>query len=62
MSTKDLINAIAASDSQAIEQAFNATMAEKISSRLDNMRQDVAQSMFKEQPALAVEEQSDTNE
>lgn len=46
MSTKDLINAIVVGDALEIETAFNATMAEKISDRLDIMRQDVAQSMF----------------
>lgn len=55
MSTKDLINAIASNDSLAIETSFNATMADKISVKLDAMRQSVAQNMFKEQPAIAAE-------
>lgn len=65
MSTKDLINAIAAQDSVAIETAFNATMAEKISAKLDDMRVSVAQGMFKEQPAeptVTVEEEVELTE
>ena len=46
MSTKDLINAIVLGDAIEIENAFQATMAEKISARLDDYRQDVARNMF----------------
>jgi hypothetical protein len=44
---KDLINAIAEGDSVAIEAAFNQEMATRISDRLDDMRIDVAQNMFR---------------
>ena len=44
---KDLINAIAEGDSVAIEAAFNSEMANRISDRLDDMRVDVAQNMFR---------------
>lgn len=44
--THDLVDAIISGDSVAIEDAFNATMADKISARLEGMRQDVAQGMF----------------
>jgi len=54
MSTKDLIDAISTGDAVGIENSFNAAMAEKISVKLDAMRQDVAQNMFKS----AVAEQS----
>lgn len=50
MTTMDLINAIASKDASSIESTFNATMADKISVKLDAMRQDVAHNMFKEQP------------
>ena len=46
-STKDLIDAISTGDSVGIETAFNTAMAEKITVKLDAMRQDVAQNMFK---------------
>ena len=46
---KNLVDAIQAKDAIATETAFQAAMAEKISARLDSMRQDVAQSMFKTQ-------------
>lgn len=57
MSTKDLINAIIAGDAIQIETSFNATMAEKISAQMDDMRSEVAASMFK-----AVEEVSEETE
>ena len=49
MSVRDLIDAIAAGDSQVIQQQFEAEMASRISARLDNMRQEVAQNMFREE-------------
>lgn len=60
MSTIDLINAIAAGNAVDTEAAFNSVMAEKISGRLDTMRQDIAQNMFKsatqEQPVEVPQE------
>jgi hypothetical protein len=49
MSVKDLINAIATGNAIETQEAFQAVMAEKISARLDNMRVEVAQNMFKEE-------------
>ncbi len=50
MSTLDLVSAIINKDATGIEAAFNDAMAERISVRLDDMRDGVAQSMFKEPP------------
>lgn len=44
---KDLIDAIASGDSLAIDAAFNSEMAGRISERLDTMRVEVAQGMFR---------------
>lgn len=44
---KDLIDAIASGDSIAIETAFNTEMATRISDRLEDMRVEVAQGMFR---------------
>jgi hypothetical protein len=44
--TLELINAIATGDAVATENAFNAAMAEKISSKLDDLRVNVAHNMF----------------
>lgn len=44
--TLELIDAISTGDAVATENAFNAAMAEKIAGRLDDMRLNVAQSMF----------------
>ena len=56
--TKSLIDAIANKDATAIEGAFNVAMAEKISGKLETMRQEVAQNMFKatQEAAVATEE------
>lgn len=45
--TLELISAISSGDAVATENAFNAAMAEKISAKLDDMRTDVAKTMFK---------------
>lgn len=55
MTTKDLINAIHSKDSEAIDATFNAAMAERITTKLDAMKQSVAQGMFKTETAAAVE-------
>jgi len=59
MSTLDLVTAIINKDATSIESSFNDAMSEKIASRLDDMRADVAQSMFK-QPETVVEEPAET--
>ena len=60
MSTRDLINAIAAGDAIEIENAFNSVMAEKVSARIDDMRIDVAQNLFAEQ-SEEIEEEVELN-
>jgi len=49
MSTRDLIDAITAGDSAAIQTEFEQAMATRIADRIDVMRQEVAKSMFNEQ-------------
>ena len=56
-SVKNLISAIASGDAVGTEEAFNATMAEKISAKLDDMRISVSQNMFKQQEDSVVEEE-----
>jgi len=43
---KNLVDAIAAGNALETQNAFAAAMAEKLSTRLDDMRAEVAQSMF----------------
>jgi hypothetical protein len=43
---QNLVDAIASGDALGTQNAFAAAMAEKLSTRLDTMRADVAQSMF----------------
>lgn len=59
MSVKDLINAIASGSAIETQTTFNQVMAEKISARLDDMRVDVAQSMFATEEVELDEEQLD---
>jgi len=56
MSTLDLVAAIINKDATGIETAFNAAMAEKISDRLEDMRTNVAQTMFKQEEQTVEEE------
>ena len=56
---QNLVNAIRNGDALATEQGFSAAMAEKLSDRLETMRQDIAQSMFTQQP---VEEEYELSE
>lgn len=44
--TLELINAISQGNAVETEAAFNAAMSEKIAAKLDDMRVDVAKSMF----------------
>jgi len=46
---QNLVQAIRAGDALETEQAFANAMAEKLSTRLDDMRQSVAQNMFGQQ-------------
>lgn len=65
MSTIDLINAIDAGDSEAIEKNFQELMADRVSERLDDKRAELAQSMFKTPEASAedaVEDETVTEE
>lgn len=52
---KNLISAIATGNAVETENAFNTAMAEKISVKLDDMRVNVAQNMFKTPEAVAEE-------
>lgn len=54
--TMELVNAIKTGDAIATEQAFAAAMAEKLSAKIDDMRQTVAANMFT-QPEAVVEEE-----
>lgn len=54
---KSLIDAISTGDSIGTEQSFNAAMAEKISAKLDTMRQDIAQNLFATEEVESVDEE-----
>ena len=56
--TLELINAISRGNAVETEAAFNAAMAEKLSDKLDDMRIDVAKTMFN-QPAVEPETQTE---
>ena len=50
--TLNLVSAIINKDATDIESSFNAAMAEKIATRLDDMHNTIAQSMFAEEVEL----------
>jgi len=52
---KDLIDAIADGSATGMESTFNVAMAEKLSGRLETMRQEVAQNLFTAQEAVVEE-------
>jgi len=54
---KDLISAIVEGDAATIDAAFNAEMATRVSSRLEDMRVSVAQNMFHAEQAEEVTEE-----
>lgn len=54
--TRALIDAMAEGNAEAIETAFNSAMADRIMDRIETLRKDVAQNMFKEQPDVVDEE------
>lgn len=62
MSTRDLIDAIQAGDSVAIEQAFQQEMANRIADRLDDMRVEVAKNMFNEAACSKMKKEEMTEE
>ena len=53
----NLVNAIKQGDAIATEQAFAAAMADKLSSKIDDLRQNIASNMFAQtqEPAVAEE-------
>jgi hypothetical protein len=61
-SVRNLINAISSGSAINTEESFNSAMAEKISVRMDAMRQEVAANMFKTTEAVETEEVLETNE
>lgn len=54
---KNLIDAISTGDAVGTEQSFGAAMAEKISAKIDVMRQNIAQTMFNQNAQLDTETQ-----
>ena len=54
--TRNLVDAIAEGNALGTQNAFAAALAEKLSAKLDDMRQSVAQSMFTQQEAEPVYE------
>lgn len=55
MSTRDLIDALVAGDSVAIDSTFETVMTQKVSAALDDLRVSVATNMFN--PQVSVQEE-----
>ena len=57
---QNLVNAIQSGNASETENSFAAAMADKLGSRLDDLRQTIAQSMFT-QPVVEQETTDDAN-
>lgn len=55
---KELVDAMLAKDADKMQSAFQAAVAEKISTKLDDMRSNLAQNMFKAQEQQPEEQQN----
>jgi hypothetical protein len=62
MSTRDLIDAIDSGDAVGIETAFNSVMVDKVAERLDAMRTDMSQNMFRTPEETTDVDTEDTEE
>jgi hypothetical protein len=63
MSTRDLIDAIDSGDAVGIETAFNSVMVDKVAEKLDAMRTDMSQNMFRTpEQTTEVESEEETTE
>lgn len=56
MNAFDLVTAIINKDAVGTETAFNSVMADKISARIEDLRTDMAQSMFNETEIVSEEQ------
>ena len=59
MSTRDLVDALVAGDSLAIETAFDDVMSDKVSAALGQYKIEVAANMFNPQQDVQVEDNVD---
>ena len=62
MSTRDLIDAIDSGDAVGIETAFNSVMVDKVAEKLDAMRTDMSQNMFRTPEQTTKVEAEETTE
>jgi hypothetical protein len=62
MSTRDLIDAIESGNAVGIETAFNSVMVDKVAEKLDGMRTDMSQNMFKTPEETTEVEAEETTE
>jgi len=57
----NLVNAIRSGDATSIEQSFGLAMAEKLGTKIEDMRQSIASNMFKQPQEDAVEDTVEEN-
>jgi len=62
LSTRDLIDAIDSGDAIGIETAFNSVMVDKVAEKLDAMRTDISQNMFRTPEQTTEVEAEETTE
>jgi hypothetical protein len=59
MTTRDLIDAMAAGKTVDMESAFNAQVAERVAAKIEQMKLDMSQTLF--QNKEAVEQETEEN-
>lgn len=62
MSTRELIDAIEAGSATEIDAAFNSVMVNKVAEKLDAMRDDLSQNMFRTQQDVQTEVEPEQEE
>ena len=58
MSTRELIDAIVSGDSQNVQSTFESEMMSRVAARMDVVRQNVAQNMFKTEQVTEAADQA----
>jgi hypothetical protein len=61
MTTRDLIDAMAAGKTVDMESAFNAQVAERVAAKIEQMKLDMSQTLFQNKEAVEQESEEDSS-
>jgi hypothetical protein len=60
MTTRDLIDAMAAGKTVDMESAFNAQVAERVAAKIEQMKLDMSQTLFQNKEAVEQESEEES--